>query len=104
MNRDHPVRYPTRLLDLAISQGSHHSVRLIHSADEVMSGLYGTLSHCWGRSQFIQLNESTLSALRSGILVEDLPRTFREAIIIRRRLGVRYIWIDSMCIQQVSKH
>jgi hypothetical protein len=104
VNCNYPAWYPTRLLDLGILGNSHHSVRLIHSAEEAMSGSYVTLSHCWGRSQFIQLNRNVSSALRSGISVDDLPKTFRDAIFITRRLGVRYIWIDSMCIQQVSKH
>jgi hypothetical protein len=104
VNRNHPVWYPTRLLDLGIAGASYHSVRLMHSAEEAMSGPYVTLSHCWGRSQFIQLNRSTSSVLRSGIPVDDLPKTFRDAVVITRRLGIRYIWIDSMCIQQVRKH
>ena len=29
-----------------------------------------------------------------------LPRTFRDAIIITRRLGIQYIWIDALCIIQ----
>jgi hypothetical protein len=29
-----------------------------------------------------------------------LPRTFQEAIDIIRRLGVRYLWIDALCIIQ----
>jgi len=29
-----------------------------------------------------------------------MPRTIRDAVIITRRLGIRYIWIDAMCIIQ----
>jgi hypothetical protein len=32
--------------------------------------------------------------------VDQLPRTFQDAIAMTRRLGVRYIWIDSLCICQ----
>jgi hypothetical protein len=35
-----------------------------------------------------------------GIFVEELPKTFRDAVIVCRRLGVRYLWIDSLCIMQ----
>jgi hypothetical protein len=32
-----------------------------------------------------------------------LPQTFRDAISITRRLGVQYLWIDSLCIIQDSE-
>ncbi len=30
----------------------------------------------------------------------SLPRTFRDAVHVARKLGIRYIWIDSLCIVQ----
>ncbi len=45
-------------------------------------------------------NQSTLEA---GILVQDLPKTFREAVQVATALGYTYIWIDSLCIIQDSK-
>lgn len=33
----------------------------------------------------------------------ELPPTFRDAIMITRRLGYQYIWIDSLCILQGSE-
>ncbi|KAJ5802154.1 uncharacterized protein N7503_004604 [Penicillium pulvis] len=32
----------------------------------------------------------------------DLPQTFQDAIQLTRRLGIRYLWIDSLCIIQDS--
>ncbi|KAH7370060.1 hypothetical protein BKA65DRAFT_386907, partial [Rhexocercosporidium sp. MPI-PUGE-AT-0058] len=29
-----------------------------------------------------------------------LPATFRDAVVITRLLGVKYLWIDSLCIIQ----
>ncbi|KAH8722520.1 heterokaryon incompatibility protein-domain-containing protein [Phaeosphaeriaceae sp. PMI808] len=92
--------YPTRLLDLGDSLTGTASVRLIDSATETPSGNYCTLSHCWGKTRLIQLNQDTVQHLRSGIALEQLPKTFREAIVVTRRLQVRYIWIDSLCIVQ----
>jgi hypothetical protein len=37
---------------------------------------------------------------RPAILVTDMPKTFQEAVQVSRRLGVRYLWIDSLCIIQ----
>lgn len=32
--------------------------------------------------------------------IDDLPRTFREAVEAAKRLGIRYLWVDSLCIIQ----
>jgi hypothetical protein len=32
-----------------------------------------------------------------------LPATFRDAVIVTRALGIRYLWIDSLCIMQDSE-
>jgi hypothetical protein len=34
--------------------------------------------------------------------LSSLPQTFRDAILITRKLGYRYLWIDSLCIIQDS--
>jgi hypothetical protein len=34
--------------------------------------------------------------------MEDFPPTFRDAVLITRRLGYQYLWIDSLCIIQDS--
>jgi len=46
---------------------------------------------------------STLRAYLQGIPISKLPKTFREAIIIAKRLKIRYLWIDSLCIIQGSR-
>jgi hypothetical protein len=38
-----------------------------------------------------------------SISMNILPATFRDAVTITRNLGIRYIWIDSLCIIQNSK-
>lgn len=40
--------------------------------------------------------------MMQGIAFRDLPKTFREAIILARHLQLRYLWIDSLCIIQDS--
>lgn len=32
----------------------------------------------------------------------ELPKTFQDAVIVTRGLGLRYLWIDSLCILQDS--
>ena len=45
---------------------------------------------------------ANISNYKQGIQFNALPKTFREAIIAVKRLGVSYIWIDSLCIIQDS--
>jgi hypothetical protein len=38
-----------------------------------------------------------------GIPWEGLPQTFQDAIVFARKLQIRYLWIDSLCIVQDDK-
>jgi hypothetical protein len=52
------------------------------------------------------LTRETSEGFMKGIDPESLPKTFQDAITITRRLrsifGVRYLWIDALCIFQNS--
>ncbi|KAK1835433.1 heterokaryon incompatibility protein-domain-containing protein [Podospora conica] len=65
---------------------------------------YMTLSHCWGDPEHkpLTLTLDTIAILKTGIQWNMLPRTFTDAIVFTRNLGIRYIWIDSLCIIQDS--
>ena len=64
---------------------------------------YIALSHCWGGEKPLATNQKTLLERKQGIKWDDLPKTFQDAISITRELGVRYLWIDSLCIIQGDK-
>jgi hypothetical protein len=46
----------------------------------------------------LQLSDRMMNA----IAIADLPKTFQDAIAITRKLDIRYLWIDSLCIIQDS--
>ncbi|KLU87477.1 hypothetical protein MAPG_06477 [Magnaporthiopsis poae ATCC 64411] len=94
-----PVQLPKRLVD--VGADGELTIRLVEFSDS-QTGRYICLSHCWGRAQIITTTISTMRARMEGIAESQLSRTFREAIAATRRLGVRYIWIDSLCIIQDS--
>ncbi|KAK0702794.1 heterokaryon incompatibility protein-domain-containing protein [Lasiosphaeris hirsuta] len=103
---------PTRLLDLqptgssfsSSSSPSSNIIRIISSATHQFThgqdSEYFTLSHRWGTSHFLTLNKTNFSHLHSGFPVSDLPKTFQDAVAITLKLGIRYLWIDSLCIIQ----
>ena len=50
-----------------------------------------------------RLLKNFYEGFKEGILLNDLPRTFQHAIDFTRRLQVRYLWIDALCIIQDSQ-
>jgi hypothetical protein len=58
------------------------------------------LSHCWGSSPVITSKKADIQLRRDHIQWSDLSKTFQDAITITRRLGIPYLWIDSLCIIQ----
>jgi hypothetical protein len=89
---------PTRLLDVG-----NGSVRLIETGNEVSIGeecQYVALSHCWGQVQIVRTTKDNYETHKAGICPEQLSRTFQDAIQTVRSLGLRRIWIDSLCIIQ----
>ena len=89
---------PTRVLDVKDKMSS--TVRLIGTRAEAVNGPYATLSHCWGQIKVIKLTTASIGSLQHGIAVSDLPALYQDAITVCRRLELRYLWIDSLCIVQ----
>ncbi|KAF5666068.1 heterokaryon incompatibility protein [Fusarium heterosporum] len=62
---------------------------------------YVALSHCWGSSGIkFKTTKLTIKDYRQAISFEDLPMNFQDAVVITRSIGIRYLWIDSLCILQ----
>jgi hypothetical protein len=59
---------------------------------------YVCLSHCWGNSKSITTVSANLEAHKRAIAFSDLPKTFQEAVIFTRKLGIQYLWIDSLYV------
>ncbi len=98
---------PTRLLDLEILERP----KLILSADikEDQDRRYICLSHQWGDPDLetrsaMTTTKGNLQSRLGGVDLWTLPKRYREAAMTCRLIGVRYIWIDFLCILQVSYH
>ncbi len=63
---------------------------------------YMTLSHCWGTVKLLTLTSETVETLSSGFLFSLLPPTFQDAVDVVLKLGISFLWIDSLCIFQDS--
>lgn len=93
---------PTRVLDVS-RVGPDGKVYLVRSNGKRQK--YTTLSHCWGDANHAPMTTSkaTVSDRASGIVLDSLPKTFRDAVVITYHLNINYIWIDSLCIIQDSE-
>lgn len=94
--------FPKRLID--IGEVEDDSIRLIETDHNSVTQPYLILSYCWGQS-----NESTkttrdnLESRSCGLSTRMLPKTIRDAILLTRMMGFRYLWVDAICIVQATK-
>ncbi|RYP63125.1 hypothetical protein DL771_009419 [Monosporascus sp. 5C6A] len=88
---------PIRLIDVGTDAAQ---VTLVEPGQAVCDR-YVALSYRWGEGvKHFATAEESQAARRAGIIVADLPRTLRDAVALTRRIGLRYLWIDALCIFQ----
>jgi hypothetical protein len=88
-----PALLPRTVLDISMGQ-----VKLFQP-----NGLradYACLSHCWGLKPIITTTRENLTDFLRQIPWDGLSKTFQDAIIVTRKLGLGYLWIDSLSIVQ----
>lgn len=93
------AKLPRRVLDVGSKTGSrifcHDS-----SGEPEADGRYVALSYCWGKSHPPKTIKDNLAQHQQDISFDTLPRSFQDAVTVTRNLGIRYLWIDSLCIVQ----
>ncbi|KAH6855075.1 hypothetical protein B0I37DRAFT_401923 [Chaetomium sp. MPI-CAGE-AT-0009] len=89
---------PARCIALS-AHGSGIVARLIPT--EGMRGSYTTLTHRWNlETERCKTTAANCDQRRQGLDLRGLPRLFTDVFAISARLGVGYVWIDSLCIIQ----
>ncbi|KAK4184347.1 heterokaryon incompatibility protein 6, OR allele [Podospora australis] len=76
----------------------------IETSDE-----YACLSYVWGTAgNQTQYTEATKEVLETpgGLLKEfmHLPQTIKDTMGVIRHVGLRYLWVDALCIRQDDEH
>ncbi|KAE9367227.1 HET-domain-containing protein [Stipitochalara longipes BDJ] len=74
------------------------SMRLVTLASQ--SPQHATLSHCWGGLTTLRSTKGTINSFQEQIPMDQLCKTFQQAIKVTWSLGLSYLWIDSLCIIQ----
>ena len=91
------------VLPLSESLGSPQGIFLsVREDGEDRVGSYAA-GYCWGNNTNLRPCTSTtenIEELKKVVDASKLPKTFTNAILVCRHLGIRFLWIDSMCIIQ----
>lgn len=106
--------FPTRLLDVGSSTISTE-LRLIVTVEHPMLNgeldpakkRYAALSYCWGTGdkakKQLRTTRHTIQKHTSEIEFKKLPQTVADAVQVCRHIGIRYLWVDALCIIQDSQ-
>lgn len=100
---------PRRVLDVGYSTGnelnsiSECSIRLLEPWERLSKPVpYAALSYCWGSDLegIVKTTKSNQNAHFRSIAVQTLPKSIMDAVLVSRRLCIRYLWVDALCIIQ----
>ncbi|KAF2707533.1 HET-domain-containing protein [Pleomassaria siparia CBS 279.74] len=90
-------RLPTRVIDVG---DESRPPRIYTSSAELEP--YVALSYCGGQDRHLCLLSTNADEYHKGIPSTLLPRTIADAITITRSMGLKYLWVDALCILQDS--
>lgn len=100
-----PAWFPERLLIWTYeNEGRDYGLRLVDTENEPPRSKYIALSYCWGSGAPLKLTTRNLSRLQHRIFWQELPVLFQDFLRVAEELGIRYLWIDSLCIVQDDTH
>ncbi|KAK1977909.1 hypothetical protein LZ30DRAFT_634224, partial [Colletotrichum cereale] len=95
-----PAWYPRRLLQI-LPSGDQATIitglRLVETEETATIGPYATLSYCWGGKPNLTLTLANREEYRTtGMPAFVIPQLFLDAAFVALKIGVGYIWIDSL--------
>lgn len=108
---NHSPYYPTRLLDVGSStlttlrlvETAKYSALVDNSAN-TKETRYAALSYCWGSKdeaeRQLRTTHDTIQDHLTQIEFRHLPQTVADTVQVCRSIGIRYLWVDALCIIQ----
>ncbi|KAK1590079.1 heterokaryon incompatibility protein-domain-containing protein [Colletotrichum navitas] len=96
-----PHALPKRLIQVQNEDLGEETVRMYQTKIGEL-GNYVALSHVWGGPQKVTTTHSNIAQHLASISVKSLGKSIRDAITFVRVLGIRYLWVDALCIVQES--
>ncbi|KAL8704125.1 MAG: hypothetical protein Q9201_002709 [Fulgogasparrea decipioides] len=92
-----PLSMPTRLVDVSPVRYGKEPFLCI-SKGEIEK--YAALSYVWGCKQSFTTTKHNLAAHLKCLPLQNLPKVFQDTIIVTQMSGIRFVWIDALCIIQ----
>lgn len=86
---------PSRILDIGEDDDQ---IRLVEG--DGRRTRYLCLSYCWGGVQPLKTMSQNIADHMASIPWTAIPKLFQDLIHLARKLCIRYVWIDSLCIIQ----
>ncbi|KAM0558288.1 hypothetical protein ACHAPJ_004982 [Fusarium lateritium] len=96
-------KLPKRVINIGPETNDGIHVIEYDDSTQQINEPYIALSHCWGKTQHLISTRETLDQWKQNIPFRRFAKTFQDSIIISRELGIKYVWIDSLCIVQNDK-
>ena len=89
---------PDRVIWVEANQGS--GIQLVEPKN--IRAKYIALSYCWGpvTPRTYLTDALTYNTRKAGIAYVDLPPLIQDVVSCARKLGIKYVWIDRLCIIQ----
>ena len=93
---------PTRLLEITGLHDGEYNVRIVCHQDHSVNRPYTTLSYSWGTGAKgpTRTTKENLDEHMRGIAWAKLTKTIQDAIRVTHGLGLKFLWVDSLCIIQ----
>lgn len=94
----HQEFVPRRLIKIGTGRDGLH-LSLYEATKPVE---YACLSYRWGTltSSILTTKKTNVAAFRDCMSLHQLPRTIQDAVSLCHGIGLRYLWVDSLCIIQ----
>ncbi|KAJ0159918.1 hypothetical protein CTA2_8894 [Colletotrichum tanaceti] len=103
---------PTRLIDVGQSERDIPRLVVTEDAHALNSRTiddveYAALSYCWGpKEEALKQTKTTRDTMTThcrGMPLGSLSPVVRDTVMVCRALGIRYLWVDALCIVQGDK-
>lgn len=96
-----PRTLPTRVIDVGFTDLTQNPRLYVTKDGE--KGFWAALSYCWGGNSPFILKSTNIDQFRIGeFRTEKYPSILMDAVFLTRKLKIRCLWIDALCIMQDS--
>lgn len=98
---------PKRLVDVQATGAGEDGLRIVVSANlsSPETVRYAALSYCWGgkspfKDDMLNKAKKDIAAMERSLHFSQISAVYQDAVKTTRHLGIRYLWIDALCIAQ----